>query len=157
AGAVSLRRAIADSVVGQIIADQLADHLRGGEVLAGTQLLERLLLFRVDKDGEPGGFSFHGNCFVFGSNRIVRNVGRFASWPRRSGRRSQAAGALRPERALMNAARAERFRPGRVPIPAESVPADRVGGPARRPPTPLCPHRSGAPCPARFQTHWHAP
>src|SRR5690606_4507041 len=76
AAAIRLGGSIRHAVIGEVIAYELADDLRGGEVLAGAQLLERLFLLGVDEYGEPGGFSFHGNRFFFESTSIVRKLGR---------------------------------------------------------------------------------
>ncbi len=47
-----------------ITADQPPHHLRGGEILLGTQALEGRLLPRIDEDGETCGPLFHPHYFL---------------------------------------------------------------------------------------------
>jgi hypothetical protein len=51
-------------VLRQVLADQLAHHLRWGEVLLGTQAFEGGLLGRIDQQGQTGGLQLHDEWHV---------------------------------------------------------------------------------------------
>ena len=50
---------VGDAVLGQIVADQLANYLGRRNVLACAQLLKGLFLPRVDQNSKAGSFVFH--------------------------------------------------------------------------------------------------
>ena len=51
---------VAHAVLAQVVADHLAHDLRGRQVLARAEALERFLLRRIDQQREPCSLRFHG-------------------------------------------------------------------------------------------------
>ena len=54
-----IRQWSARGMINDVLPYQLPDHLRRGEVLRRADLLEDLLLSRVDQDGQTCGSGFH--------------------------------------------------------------------------------------------------
>jgi hypothetical protein len=50
---------VGNSVFGKIFADELADDLRGRQILLRAQCLERFLLVGINQQSEASGFRFH--------------------------------------------------------------------------------------------------
>lgn len=57
-------------MLGEVVADELADHLGRGEILGGTELLERLLLEGIDEERQTGGLLLH----VSKAQKMVQNI-----------------------------------------------------------------------------------
>ena len=62
--ALGCRWARTHAVLRQVVADQLAHHLRGRQVLLGAQALEGGLLGRIDQQRQPCGLQLHGAWHV---------------------------------------------------------------------------------------------